>query len=196
MFTVATCHIVGTSPLSQSRKHDTPRLKGEEKLHDEYDERTWRHKMTLTDDGKSVAINAFGMQMCIVSGARYLKRKIEGQGNSTWTGKFGAGILLTEPPRLNIDPATVKCLPVSVNADGKRGGGTRVTRRFPVMPQWETVFDVTIMDPMITEEIFREVLDTAGKFIGLGQFRPENWGHNGRFRVAEVAWQDNREVND
>lgn len=195
MFTIATCHIVGMAPLTQSRKHDTPFQKGE-KNDDNYDERTWRYKMTLTDDGESVALNAFGMKMCITNGAKYTKRKIEGQGNSTWTGKFMSGILVTDAPRLNISPADVPCIAVSVNADGVRGSGKRVTRRFPIMRAWETVFDVHILDPVITKDIFREMLITAGLYIGIGQFRPENGGTNGRFKVAEVAWQDNREVYD
>lgn len=190
-FTTATCTLVGTSPLTFSRKHDTEKLKGEKP--DDHDERTWRNKLTLSDDGSSVALNAFGVKQCIASAAKYSKRKIEGMGNSTWTAKFNSGIVLLDAPRLNIDPATVPCIAVSVNADGVRGSGKRVTRRFPfIAPGWDTTFDVTILDDIITEDIFNEMLQIAGMFIGVGQFRPENGGTNGRFRIAKVKWRDAR----
>lgn len=191
MFTTATCHIVGTAPLTFSRKHDTEFLKGEK--HDAHDLRTWRNKLTLSDDGSSVALNAFGVKQCITSAAKYTKRKIEGMGNSTWTAKFNSGIVLSDAPRLNIDPAVVKSIAVSVNADGVRGSGKRVTRTFPfIAPGWETIFDVIILDDIIVQEIFCEMLEIAGMFIGIGQYRPENGGTNGRFRVAEVSWADAR----
>lgn len=190
-FTTATCHIVGISPLTFSRKHDDPFLKGEK--HDDYDDRTWRSKLTVSTDGKSVVLNAFGVKQCITSAAKYTKRKIEGMGNSTWTAKFNSGIVLMDPPSLGIDPKSVTCIPVSVNADGVRGSGKRVTRRFPfIAPGWETTFDVIILDEIITEDIFGEMLNTAGMFIGLGQYRPENGGLNGRFRVQKVKWHDAR----
>ena len=192
MFTTATCHIVGTAPLTMSRKHDATALKGEKP--DDYDARTWRNKLTVSEDGSTVVLNSFGIKMCIASGAKYTKRKIEGQGNSTWTAKFMSGIALAEAPRLNIDPASVPHIAVSVNADGVRGSGKRVTRRFPLMMQWDATFDVYILDPIITEDIFREMLEIAGMFIGVGQFRPENGGTNGRFKVAKVTWQDNRQM--
>lgn len=191
MFTTATCHIVGTAPLTFSRKHDTEFLKGEK--HDDHDARTWRNKLTVSDDGKSVVLNAFGMKQCIASAAKYSKRKIEGMGNSTWTAKFNSGIVVSDAPRLNIDPAAVVPIAVSVNADGVRGSGKRVTRRFPyIPPAWEAIFDVTILDDIIVQDIFREMLDIAGMFIGVGQFRPENGGTNGRFRVAKLSWADSR----
>jgi hypothetical protein len=32
------------------------------------------------------------------------------------------------------------------------------------------------------------MLEEAGKFIGLGRFRPQNGGFYGRFAVAKVVW--------
>jgi hypothetical protein len=31
-------------------------------------------------------------------------------------------------------------------------------------------------------------------FIGLGRFRPEKGGTNGRFKIASLNWQDNRKL--
>ena len=68
-------------------------------------------------------------------------------------------------------------------------------RHSPVVDTgWLMTFDVYILDPIITEAIFREMVEIAGMFIGIGRFRPEKGGTNGRFGLKELVWQDNREL--
>ena len=192
-FVKATVTIVGTAPLSQSHQHDEPKMEGEG--NDDYDIRTWPSKLNVESvDGKdTVVIPAFGMQCAIAAAAKYSKRQIPGQGKATWTAKFTSGISVVGPLALNINPATVKPVMIQANSDGVRGSGKRVPRRFPQMPPgWKTTFDVLVLDPIITQEVFREMLELAGMFIGVGQFRPEKGGTNGRFIVEKIAWQDNR----
>lgn len=192
--TTATLTIRGIAPLSQSRQHDEPALEREGK--DDYDKRTWRAKLnTETRNGRqTVVIPGHGIQQCITAAAKYSKRQIPGQGKATWTAKFAAGISVMESPALDIDPETVDCVTISANADGIRGSGKRVTRRFPIMPEWQTTFDVHILDPIITEDVFREMVEIAGMFIGLGRFRPEKGGTNGRFRLERLEWKDRRKA--
>lgn len=190
---IATLTLTGISPMTQSRQHDTPKLEGENP--NDYDVRTWRNKLNVSDDGASIVIPAHGVHQCIAAAAKYSKRQIPGQGKATWTAKFTSGITLMENPKLNIDPQSVNSITISANADGVRGSGKRVPRRFPVIPMgWQTTFDVYILDPIITEQVFREMVELAGMFIGLGQFRPQNGGTNGRFKISHLAWQDNRQI--
>ncbi len=192
---VATLSIEGIAPYSQSRDHDEPELEGESK--DAFDIRTWRSKLNVARrHGKdTVVVPAHGLHQAIAAAAKYSKRQIPGQGKATWTAKFMAGISVTEDPALCIDPATVKKVTVSCNADGVRGSGKRVKRRFPDMPEWEFTTEVWILDPIITQEIFREMVEIAGMFIGLGRFRPEKGGTNGRFRIKSLNWTDNRQIS-
>jgi hypothetical protein len=53
---------------------------------------------------------------------------------------------------------------------------------------------VFILDPIITEDVFREMVEIAGMFIGIGRFRPEKGGTNGRFRIKSLVWTDNRSL--
>lgn len=193
-FSIAHCHIIGLSPLSQSRQHDQPHL--ERESHDAYDKRTWRSKMNVaTVNGKqTVVIPAHGLHQAIAAAAKYSKRQIPGQGKATWTAKFLSGIAILSDPALNIDPETVKPILISANADGVRGSGKRVPRMFPQIVEWETKFDVHILDPIVTEDVFKEMLEISGMFIGTGRFRPEKGGTNGRFKVASLTWVDNREL--
>jgi hypothetical protein len=193
-FTRARLTITGLSPLSQSRQHDEPKL--EREAMDAYDARTWRAKLNVaTRNGKAtVVIPAHAVQQCITAAAKYSKRQIPGQGKATWTQKFASGIAMMEDPSLDIDPASVACVTISANADGVRGSGKRVTRRFPIMHEWSATFDVHILDPIITEDVFREMAEIAGMFIGLGRFRPEKGGTNGRFEITSLAWTDARRL--
>ena len=192
---VATLTIEGLSPYSQSRQHDEPML--DKEARDAYDLRTWRSKMNVaTIDGRqTVVIPAHGMHQAIAAAAKYSKRQIPGQGKATWTAKFNSGIALLDDPALGISPADIGMVTISANADGIRGSGKRVPRRFPLIPLgWRTTFDVHILDNIITEDVFREMVEIAGMFIGIGRFRPEKGGTNGRFRIVTLAWADNRKL--
>jgi hypothetical protein len=188
---VATITLTGISPYSQSRNHDTPKLDGESL--DAFDQRTWRNKLNISPAGE-IVIPAHGIMQAFAAAAKYSKRQIPGQGKATWTAKFAAGIALLEDPSLGVSPDDAQCITISANADGVRGSGKRVTRRFPIVNEWQTTFDVYILDPILTEEIVREMVEIAGMFIGFGRFRPEKGGTNGRFKITEVKWQDNRQI--
>jgi hypothetical protein len=193
-FSIAKVTLKSLAPYSSSRQHGEPMLEGEG--HDDYDRRTWRSKLNVEiRDGKpTIVLPAHGLMQCIAAAAKYSKKQIRGQGKATWTSKFSGSISIPESPSLNIDPETVTSVTIPCNPQGMRGGSGRVPRRFPIIPEWETTFDCWILDPIITETIFREMVEIAGLFIGIGRFRPEKGGINGRFRLERLIWQDNREL--
>lgn len=181
----ALCTIESISPLCQSRYHGEPKLEGESD--DAMDLRTWRKHLHVSNG--TVHIPAKGFHDAMVEAAQYSKKKIPGQHGATWTAKFASGITLFEDIDTGIDPDTVDCVTVYCHANGKRGSGQRVSRRFPIIPKWRATFEVTILDPIIIEPIFTEILEQAGMFIGLGQNRPQNRGVHGRFRIVSVDWR-------
>lgn len=182
--------IRGLSPLSQSRNHGEPRIEGESL--DDYDARTWRSKLNVGPAG-TIVIPAHGLHQAIAAAAKYSGRQIPGQGKKTWTAKFTTGIALFDDCDTAIAPAEAQMVTISANSDGVRGSGKRVTRRFPFLPPgWTASFEVMILDPIITETIFREMLELSGMFIGVGRFRPEKGGTNGRFAIDRLVWEDNR----
>lgn len=192
-FPKARVSLRGISSYSQSHPVREPQLESESP--DAYDRRTWRSKMTVEviDGQRTVVIPAFGMKMAIQSAAAYMKKRIKGQGTATWTKKFVSGIVIQENIPLWIDPDTVPGVELYMNSDGVRGGGKRVFRTLPqIPPGWTASFDVDILDPIITQDIFQEVVEQAGYFIGIGQFRPQNGGTNGRFELTALEWADNR----
>jgi hypothetical protein len=189
--TTATVSIKGIAALTQSRYHETPKHKGE--LPQDYDRRTYLSRLHVLDG--NVIIPRAGMHQCLVAAAKYSKRQIPGQGKATWTAKFQSGITVEGPLLLKRDgkpitPAGTTPIDVYANADGIRGSGKRVMRRFPQIPSgWECTFDIIILDPIILEDVLKEFIKIAGMFVGIGQYRPCNGGDNGRFALTSLDWK-------
>lgn len=47
-------------------------------------------------------------------------------------------------------------------------------------------------DPIITEQIFREMVAIGGMFKGIGRYRPANRGTKGRYEITDLVWHENR----
>lgn len=184
---IAIATLKSASPYSQSRFHNEP--KKEKETSDKHEERCWRLRMHRTEDG-TVFIPPMAFKNCLSEAAKYLKKQIPGQGKSTYTKHFEAGVLVMEPLNLPNKADDVAGETFFVPADGKRGGGKRVLKTFPVIPHWSGDVTFHILDDIIDEKTFAEVLEQAGRFIGIGRFRPINNGYYGRFTVEKIKWSE------
>lgn len=185
----ATVILESASPYSQSRLftvNEVPKL--EKESAGDYDIRNWRYHQHFDKDG-NVYIPPMALKNCLMEVAQYLGEKIPGKGNATWTKHFTAGILCSEPVMLGEHKDAVECETFMCHADGKRSCGTRVPRTFPVIRSWKGTAIFYILDETITEEVFTRYLQEAGKFIGIGRFRPRQGGFYGRFAVKSVKWE-------
>jgi hypothetical protein len=185
----ALVEIESVSPYSQSRFHDTP--KRDKELPDEHEQRTWRERCHTTEDG-NIFIPPMAFKNSIQEAAKYLSLKVKGKGQATWTKHFEAGILVTDGLTLPEKKDDIAGEWFFMNADGKRGSGTRVKRCYPVVPKWSGKVTFYILDDQITEDIFRYHLEQAGNLIGIGRFRPRNGGFYGRFKVLSVKWVEQK----
>jgi hypothetical protein len=61
--------------------------------------------------------------------------------------------------------------------------GGRILCHRPCFHDWELVFSLEIDTELMTKELLRQIVDAAGKRIGLGDFRPDRKGPFGRFVV-------------
>lgn len=182
---IAHVTIKGITPYTASRYLTEPKLSGESV--DDYDKRVWRAKML---DHEGIAhIPGFGFSMATMTASKRLGR-IPGKGQATWYPRFMSGIATLEDLNLGVKVSDLESIVVFVNPQGMRGGGKRVPKCFPIIqPGWEAIALVQILDPEIPEDMFRKAVDLAGKFVGLGQYRVERGGTNGRFIVTEFRWE-------
>ena len=181
----AVCRLESLTPYSQSRYHGTPKLNKE--LPNAYEERTWRERLHIGADGH-VFMPQMAFKNCIAEAAKYLSVQVPGKGKTTYTKHFEAGILVVEPLVLPDTKDDVAGEWYFVPSDGRRGGGSRVLKCFPMIPKWEGTVEFHVLDDIITEDVFKYFLEQAGSLIGVGRFRPRNNGFYGRFRVVKIDW--------
>ena len=173
------------SPYSQSKHYTTDKLPKE--LPKDYEVRTWRDRLHVNDDG-AIFIPPMSFKNCLSEAAKFLGIQIPGKGKSTYTKHFEAGVLVTDALVLKVTKDQVKGEWLFVPSDGVRGSGKRVDKCFPVIHEWGGQVTFHILDETITEDVFINVLQQAGAFIGIGRFRPRNNGFYGRFAVESVKW--------
>lgn len=173
------------SPYSQSRCYETER--GDKESHKDFERRTWRDRVHATDDG-TIYIPPMSFKNALSEVAKYLSEQIPGKGKATYTKHFEAGVLVTEPTILSVKKDEVDGEWLFVPSDGRRGGGSRVWKCFPLIKSWKGTVRFHILDDTITPDVFNKHLSQAGSFIGIGRFRPRNNGFYGRFRVASTKW--------
>lgn len=182
-----TAKITGVSPYSQSAPIQSVKETGEG--HDAFEERTWRERMHVGDDGYCF-IPPGAIKNALSDVAKYLSETVPGKGKATYTKHFEAGIMVASEWPLLVDgkrikPADVPGERLFVPADGRRGSGKRVWKTFPRFSPWEASGEILVLDPILIDSIDKveEYLKFAGQFIGIGRFRPRNNGYFGRFSV-------------
>lgn len=184
---IATATLRGISPYSQSRHYETPE-KGPKESSSEYEKRTWRERLHVNEEG-FVFAPPMAFKNCLSEAAKFLSIRIPGGGKATWTKHFEAGVLVMEPLVLPIKKEDVPGTWLFVPSDGRRGSGSRVSKCFPTLQSWGGKVTFYVLDEKIDRETFKYHLDEAGKFIGIGYFRPRNNGFWGRFVVDDLKWE-------
>lgn len=177
--------IESVAPYSSSKKHEEPKLA--EETHDEYDSRTWRHKLT-TDSNGMVVISSSAFKQAVDGAAKMVCGKIPGGGSKTYTKLFVTGVIVEDNAPLGVHANEVEGERLFVNADGVRGSGKRVFRTFPTIYKWKTKVPFLITDPTLPESEFEKAVVAAGRCMGVGMFRPERGGSKGRFTVTSFEW--------
>lgn len=180
--------IKGITPYSASRYHLTEKYPKEH--YDDYEKRTWRERVNYRSDGECF-IPQMAFKKAVSDVAPFLGEKIPGKKNATWTKHFKSGILVPEALLLGVKKDDIDGEWFHVPSDGKSGGSSRVLKCFPVVREWGGMLTFYVLDDTITEEVFERYVAEAGRFIGVGRFRPQNGGFYGRFEVIEVAWDSN-----
>lgn len=182
----ATVTIKGLAPLSQSRQHYISALDGES--HNDLDQRTWREKCNYDADGV-VFVPAMAFKQAMDAAAKRLTIKDPDNARATLTKYFQSDVICEENLSIGVHKNDMPSITISANVDGVRGSGKRVPRTFPQIQEWGGTTSFLVMEEKINQDIFRRVLQVTGRSIGVGQFRPEKGGLNGRFEIVKVSFE-------
>lgn len=175
--------IKGTAPLSQSKQHYTEKLDGES--NDEHDKRTWREKCNYDESGV-VFVPAMAFKQAMDTAAKRLALPDPDNKRATLTKYFVSDVICENNLSIGVHKDEIPCIRISANVDGVRGSGKRVPRILPQTQEWGGKTTFIIMEEKIKPDVFEKVLRAAGLSIGVGQFRPEKGGLNGRFEIASI----------
>lgn len=182
---VATVTIHSLSPYSPSRWYKVPKLPQESAA--DYETRTWRERAHVNEDG-NIFIPPMAFKNCLTGAAEYLKMRIPGKGAATYAKHVKAGIMVTDPLVLPEKKDSVAGNWLFVPSDGRRGGGSRVEKCFPIVHSWKGEVAFHILDETVTRDVFEQHIVAAGSFVGIGSFRPANNGYFGRFALDKLQW--------
>ena len=136
----------------------------------------------IGEDGKPM-IPQPNLLGCIIAGGSFFKsgkQKITTQRYSL----IPACVAIQEItiPIEHKQPWKVDTRPVRIPATGGR-----ILRHRPCFEDWRLSFTVDLDESEIGEKLFRQIVDAAGKKVGLGDYRPSTKGPFGRFVVINWA---------
>lgn len=116
---------------------------------------------------------------CIVEGGRFHKvgkKQVTTLKNSVLYAC--ASINEIEIPIIHRQPWKVDTRAVRIPATGGR-----ILAHRPMFDDWSLNFSIDFVEEMLGEKFLRDILDDAGKRVGLGDFRPDCKGPYGKFVV-------------
>lgn len=176
------------TPYSQSAALVSEKKKRERDV--DYEMRVWRERIHADEKTGQVYIPPMALKFALDAASKKEGRKIPGAGQRTYSGVFLSGVICAEGPALGIHRDDVQGQWLFVSATGARGIGKRVRRMYPIIPAWSAIAVFHILDDAITEDVFSDTLRMAGLLVGIGRFRPEVGGMNGRFAVKGLEWKE------
>jgi hypothetical protein len=145
-------------------------------------------RLYLGQDGACV-IPQPNLFRCIIDGGTFFKAgksKVTTQKSSLIPACVD--IRAVEIPIIHDDPWEVDTRAVRIPSTGGR-----ILCHRPSFHDWKLEFTAEIDTDIITVKLFREIMDAAGKRIGLGDFRPACKGPFGKFVVTN--WAMDHETN-
>lgn len=168
--------VKGVSPLLINRFIDTAIEGKSKKRTGAQTEADIVDKLYMYDDKPHIPAVYF--RNAIVEAAKQFK--IIGKGKSTYSKLVGATVDVL-PEMIPITPGDYKAYRIAaVNPSTK--GRMMVTR--PRFNEWSAVFEVVLNDESVPLSVMNEIVEQAGRYVGVGDWRPEKKGMFGKFMIT------------
>jgi hypothetical protein len=168
--------IEGTTPILFNRFRDTAIEGKSKKRTGALAEADIEDK--LYKNGNKVYIPSVYLKNCIVEASKQFK--IIGKGKSTYT-KIVASTVDVVPFMIDFKSGNYEVFRISaVNPMTK---GRMMTER-PKFSKWSAEFEIVLNDPAVPVSVINEILEHAGKYVGVGDWRPEKKGMFGKFMIT------------
>ena len=104
--------------------------------------------------------------------------KITGKRGASYSKLFGSTVIITpEAIPHKIQKYEIDARPVVIQK-------ARIIRYRPIFKEWELSFTLILQDDQLPISVAKEVIDYAGLYVGIGDFRPQKGGKFGKFMVT------------
>jgi hypothetical protein len=141
-------------------------------------------KLYVSEHDKKFIIPQPNLFRCVIDAGQFFKAgKSKVTTQKTSMIPACVGIIGVEIPIVHKDPWEVDTRAVRNPATG----GRFLCHR-PCFHDWKLVFTLDVDTDMMPVKLMREIIDAAGKRIGLGDFRPSCKGPFGKFVVT--SWKE------
>lgn len=114
---------------------------------------------------------------------------VKGKGKSTYSKIIGYSV---EVNPMEIEHKIKDWEVYSVLAVNPNTKGRNPIHR-PMLRKWELDFTITFDESLINPDVLKEILETAGRIVGIGDWRPSKKGRFGKFEVTK--WTPHKESN-
>lgn len=124
------------------------------------------------------------LRTSLINAGSFMKSKV---GNARKSMKnIVAAMFIVTPEKISLPPFDEIDKRSAVNKNVK-------ARIIAIRPKWRegwtATFTLLIDDETMTTETVKELLSYAGKYVGIGSYRPTNNGYFGRFKVENIQKQ-------
>jgi len=154
---------------------------------DEWEEANYLKKLNRRIiNGKSEVIQPeFAVHAMIITACMKLKKSPPKEIGRTWTSYVKSSVIISEPAVISYDEIIPFGTMVNGNPSAK-GKSSKVYKVRPLIRGWSTEITLIDLNDMMNKQVVTDIIDTAGKFVGLSDWRPQY----GRFKIDRVVEVD------
>ena len=174
--------IEGTTPIIFNRFRDVQIEGKSKKRTGAIAESDIDDKLYFSED-KKVCLPAVYLKNCITEASKQFK--IIGKGKSTYS-KIVASTVDIEPFMIELKSGKYEIFRISAVNPMTRG---RMMTERPKFNKWSAEFEIILNDPAVPINVINEILEQAGKYVGIGDWRPEKKGMFGKFMITSFKQQ-------
>ena len=169
--------ITGTTPLLQNKPADYGFDEEwvEKKATNEYEKEALK-KLYINSEG-IIYQPATHIERTLMEAGK--KIRVKGQGKATYSKLFGSMVNIPQMDILHINQKweVFKALVIIPSTKG------RIMRYRPMFKDWKLHFEIEFEDE-IAANVIKEGLEIAGRYVGIGDWRPAMKGKFGKFQVT------------
>jgi hypothetical protein len=169
--------IQGTTPLLFNRFRDVQIEGKSKKRTGAMAESEIEDKLYQDEKGKTLLPSVY-LKNCIVEASKQFK--IVGKGKSTYS-KLVASTVDIAPFMIELDAGKYEVFRISAVNPMTRG---RMMTERPKYNKWEATFEIVLNDEQLDVSVINEILESAGKYVGIGDWRPQTKGMFGKFMIT------------